>query len=165
MHLYYDHTEYSFPLYIFLWPEDGPQWPKHDVVSIINRIQGSCVLTYPTPTLNVFDMEYIKFRHQAQRASVIWCVCVTLFLKLGVLKGFRSNSVLIVNARNCQTKSNFYSYWSNKKLLHRSYIYIYIYKLRRYTQLPRIVKFPYSYALNICHFCVNIRHQSLPSMF
>jgi len=25
MHLYYDHTVYSFPLYTFLWPEDGPQ--------------------------------------------------------------------------------------------------------------------------------------------
>ena len=50
MHLYYNHTLYSFPLYTFLWPEDGPQWPKH-VVSIINRTQDSCVLTYPTPSL------------------------------------------------------------------------------------------------------------------
>jgi len=50
MYLYYDHTLYSFPLYTFLWPEDGPQWPKH-VVSIINRIQDSCVLTYPTHSL------------------------------------------------------------------------------------------------------------------
>ena len=24
VHLYYDHTLYSFPLYAFLWPEDGP---------------------------------------------------------------------------------------------------------------------------------------------
>jgi len=31
----YDHTRYSFPLYTFLWPEDGPQWPKHVVISII----------------------------------------------------------------------------------------------------------------------------------
>ena len=45
MHLYCDHTLYSFPLYIFLWPEDGLQWSKHVVVSIINRIQDSCVLT------------------------------------------------------------------------------------------------------------------------
>ena len=37
----------SFPHYIFLWPEDGPQWPKHVVASIINRIKDSCVLTYP----------------------------------------------------------------------------------------------------------------------
>ena len=36
-------------IYTFLWPGDGPQWPKH-VVSIINRIQDSCVLTYlPLP--------------------------------------------------------------------------------------------------------------------
>ena len=34
-----------------LWPEDGPQWPKHVVVSIINRIQDRCILTYPTPSL------------------------------------------------------------------------------------------------------------------
>jgi len=52
MHLlvYYDHTLHSFPHYILLWPEDGPQWPKH-VVNIINRIQDSCVLTYPTLSL------------------------------------------------------------------------------------------------------------------
>jgi hypothetical protein len=38
-------------LYIhFLWPEDGPQWSKH-VVIIVNRVQDSCVLTYPTPSL------------------------------------------------------------------------------------------------------------------
>ena len=42
---------YSFPLYTFLWPENDPQWPKHVVVSIISRIQDSCVLTYPTPSL------------------------------------------------------------------------------------------------------------------
>ena len=24
MHLYYDHTLYTFPPYKFLWPEDGP---------------------------------------------------------------------------------------------------------------------------------------------
>ena len=35
MHLYYVHTLYSFPLYTFLWPEDGAQWPKHVVVSLI----------------------------------------------------------------------------------------------------------------------------------
>ena len=51
MHLFYDHTLYSFPLYTFLWPEDGPQWPKHVVVSTINRIQDSCVVTYRTPSL------------------------------------------------------------------------------------------------------------------
>ena len=38
-----------------MWPEDGPQWPKHVVVSIINRIQNSCVLTYPTPSLIVYN--------------------------------------------------------------------------------------------------------------
>jgi len=51
MHQYYDHTLCSSPLYTFLCPEDGPQWPKHVVVSIINRTQDSCVLTYPTPSL------------------------------------------------------------------------------------------------------------------
>ena len=45
---------FSFPLYIFLWPEDGPQWPKH-VVSTINKIQDSCVLTYPTPSLIAYN--------------------------------------------------------------------------------------------------------------
>ena len=34
---------------------DGPQWPKHVVVSIINRIQDSCVLTYPTPSLIAYN--------------------------------------------------------------------------------------------------------------
>jgi len=55
MYLYYDHTLYSFPLYTFLWPEDSPQWPKHVVVSIINRIQESCVLTYPTPSIIAYN--------------------------------------------------------------------------------------------------------------
>jgi len=49
MHLYHDHTLYSFPLCTFLWPEDDPQWPKHVAVSTINRIHDSCVLTYPQP--------------------------------------------------------------------------------------------------------------------
>jgi len=31
-----DLTLYSFPHYTFLCPEDGPQWPKYVVVSIIN---------------------------------------------------------------------------------------------------------------------------------
>ena len=63
MHLYYDHTLYSFPLYTFLWPEDGPRWPKHVVISIINRIQDRCVLTYPTPSLiayNTTGMMHLK---------------------------------------------------------------------------------------------------------
>ena len=33
----------------------GPQWPKHVVVSIINRIQDSCVLTYRTPSLIAYN--------------------------------------------------------------------------------------------------------------
>jgi len=41
---------YSIPLYKFLWPEDGPQCLKH-VVTIINRMQDSCVFTYTTPSL------------------------------------------------------------------------------------------------------------------
>ena len=59
MHLYYDHTLYSFPLYTFLLPEDGPQWPKH-VVSLINRIQDSCVLTYPTHSLREYIIELVQ---------------------------------------------------------------------------------------------------------
>ena len=58
MHLYYDHTVYSFPLYTFLRPEDCPQWPKH-VISIINRIQDSCVLTYPTPSLIAYNTKWM----------------------------------------------------------------------------------------------------------
>ena len=58
MHLYCDHTVYSFLLYTFLWHEDGPQWPKHVVVSSITyRIRDSCVVTYrtqyPTHSLTV----------------------------------------------------------------------------------------------------------------
>ena len=60
MHLYCDHTLYSLPLYTFLWPEDGPHWPKHVVVSTINRIQDSCILTYRTPSLN----NYFLPQHQ-----------------------------------------------------------------------------------------------------
>jgi len=50
MHLYYGHNLYSFPVYTFLWPDDGPQWPKH-VVSVTDRIQDGSVLTYPPPFL------------------------------------------------------------------------------------------------------------------
>ena len=52
---------YSFPHYIFLWPEDGPQWAKH-VVSLIKTYKGSCVLTYVPPSKkrrNLFE-EYIQ---------------------------------------------------------------------------------------------------------
>ena len=49
-----------FPRYTFLWPEDGPHWPKHVVVSTINKIQDSCVLTYRTPSLN----NYFLPQHQ-----------------------------------------------------------------------------------------------------
>ena len=55
MHVYYNHTLYIFPLNTFLWPEDGPQWPKHVVVSKINRIQDSCVLNYTTPSLIAYN--------------------------------------------------------------------------------------------------------------
>ena len=40
---------------IYWWPEDGPQWPKHVVVSTINRIQDSCVVTYRTPSLIAYN--------------------------------------------------------------------------------------------------------------
>ena len=42
-------------LFRFLWPKNGPQWPKHVVVSIINKIQDSCVLTYPTHYLIAYS--------------------------------------------------------------------------------------------------------------
>ena len=45
-----DHTLNCFPHYIILWPEDGPQWPKHVVVSIINRIQIQLCFDVPTPS-------------------------------------------------------------------------------------------------------------------
>ena len=47
-------TVYSFPLYIFLCPEDGPQWSKH-VVSIINRIQRQLCFDVPHPLPNPLD--------------------------------------------------------------------------------------------------------------
>ena len=49
-------------LHKFLSPKDGPQWPEH-VVSIINRIQDNCVLTYPTLYLiayNTTGMMHLK---------------------------------------------------------------------------------------------------------
>jgi len=36
------------PHYIFLWPEDGPQWLKH-VIILINRIQRQLCFDVPTP--------------------------------------------------------------------------------------------------------------------
>jgi len=53
---------YIFPVYTFSWPYDGPQCPKH-VVIIVNKIQDSCVLTYPTPSLityNTTGMMHLK---------------------------------------------------------------------------------------------------------
>jgi len=51
---------YSFSLYTFcvyiLW-----HWPKHVVVSTINRTQDSCVLTYPTPSL-ITCMKCLKLK-------------------------------------------------------------------------------------------------------
>jgi len=38
------------PNYIFLWPEDGPQWPKH-IVSLINRIQRQLCFDVPLSLL------------------------------------------------------------------------------------------------------------------
>ena len=85
MHLYYNHTLYSFPLYTFLWAEDGPKWPKHVVVIIINRIQDNCVLMYPTPSpshrllLQVADLQmmflpflFAEFDSLKQERLVRW---------------------------------------------------------------------------------------------
>ena len=74
MHLYYDHTMYSFPLYTFLWPEDGPQWPKHVVVGLINRIQDSCFLTYPTPSISEGSLPFIQ-DHIRGTAVAQWLRC------------------------------------------------------------------------------------------
>jgi len=57
MHLYYDHTLYSFSLYTFLWHEDCPQWPKHVVVSVTNRIQRQLCFDIPHPLLNPDDID------------------------------------------------------------------------------------------------------------
>ena len=38
------------PHYIFLWPEDGPQWPKH-VASLMKQIQRELCFDVPTPVL------------------------------------------------------------------------------------------------------------------
>ena len=38
-----------FPHYIYLWPEDGPRWPKH-VVSLIKQIQRQLCFDVPTPS-------------------------------------------------------------------------------------------------------------------
>jgi len=56
-----EHTLYSFPYYTFLWPEDGPHWPKH-VVSIKSGYKDSCVLTYlPLPNyINTTGMMHLK---------------------------------------------------------------------------------------------------------
>ena len=63
-----NHTLYSFPLYTFLWPEDGPKWPKH-VVNLTNRIQRQLCFDIPTPSLSTFcyyfghkDVTEILFR-------------------------------------------------------------------------------------------------------
>ena len=42
-----------FPHYTFLWPEDGPHWPKH-VVSLIKHIQRRLCFDVPTPSSYVF---------------------------------------------------------------------------------------------------------------
>ena len=38
------------PYYTFLWPENGPQWPKH-VDSLIKQIQRQLCFDVPTPFL------------------------------------------------------------------------------------------------------------------
>ena len=68
-------TCFGHYIYIFLWPENGPQWPKH-VVSIISRIQESCVWTYPTPSLigyNTTGMIHLRSVHfsKCQRTAVL----------------------------------------------------------------------------------------------
>jgi len=107
MRLYYDHTLYSFPPYTFLWPEDGPQWPKYVVVSTINRIQDSCVLTYPTPSLNLIIL-CIKFSVHLfasfiKRFKAIWSprkmlrLDCAVYSKVGVRIRKAANCVLLYN--------------------------------------------------------------------
>jgi len=49
----YNKTQLSCILFIMLTTtcfghcEGGPHWPKHVVISIINKVQDSFVLTYP----------------------------------------------------------------------------------------------------------------------
>jgi len=44
-----DLTCLVFLHYTFLWPKDGPQWPKH-VVSLIKQIQRQSCFDIPTPS-------------------------------------------------------------------------------------------------------------------
>jgi len=60
-----DHALYSFPHYTFLWPEDGPQWPKHVVISLINRIQRQLCFDVPTPSQ--FTQTKVQFPLQFSR--------------------------------------------------------------------------------------------------
>ena len=77
MYLYYDHTLYSFPLHTFLWPEDGPQWAKHVDVSVINRIQDSCILTYPTPSLTRMFLHWLCIVHHENKRIVYFAFKIT----------------------------------------------------------------------------------------
>ena len=81
MHLYYDHTPYSFPLYKVLWPEDDPQLPKHVVVSIINRIQRQLCFDVPHPlplliAKNTTAMMRLKMALNIPRHPIILRSCL-----------------------------------------------------------------------------------------
>jgi len=62
-------------LYTFLWPEDGPQLPKH-VVRMINRIQDCCVLTFPTPSLIAYNATGIMHL-KIMSVNALWDMRVT----------------------------------------------------------------------------------------
>jgi len=76
MHLYYHHTVYSLPLYTFLWPEDGQQWPKHVVVSIIKweKRQFCFDVPHPLPE-NEINLHISSYVRGIQSDAVI-CACL-----------------------------------------------------------------------------------------
>jgi len=72
-----------FPHYIFfLWPEDGPQWPKH-VVSLIDRIQRQLVFsrTPPPPTSQISFRE-MRLLANGKRPTDCYMLCTWSFSSL-----------------------------------------------------------------------------------
>ena len=68
------------PDYIFLWPEYGPQWPKH-VVSLINRTQRQLCFDVHTPSQYIHQLMFliyfnISIKHchgEISTQGKIWC--------------------------------------------------------------------------------------------
>jgi len=68
-----------------IFRSDGPQWPKH-VVSIINRIQDSCVLTYPTPSLFTYNTTgMLQLKKNMDTIVITVFICSHLILKVFIV--------------------------------------------------------------------------------